>query len=99
MAAIHGIGLGIAAGGLGFLLATLVAFLTGRFGTRLDALAGMVLLAFIALVFGLLSAGIVEGDTTIWNWGAAAAYVWLPASAGILVGGFVGWTAGAPRGG
>ena len=97
MAAAYGLGLGIAVGGLGFVLATLGAFLARRFGTPLDAFAGLALLAFVALVLGLLSAGSVEGTTTIWNWGAVAAFVGLPAAGGTLIGGLVGWTAGARR--
>ena len=99
MAAAFELEVAMVVGGLGFALAAAVAFFARRIGSRAVAAAWMAVLAFVALIFGLLSAGFVDGSTTVWNWGAAASYVWIPAAAAILVGGLLGWTFGARRGG
>ncbi len=97
MAVTFGAQLAIVVGALGFALAALVAFLARRIGSRAVALAWMGVLAFVALVFGALSAGYSDGATTGWYWGEAARYVWLPAGGAILAGAGLGWVAGSRR--
>jgi hypothetical protein len=98
VAVTFGGGLAIAVAALGVGLAALVAFVARRIGSRAVALAWMGVLAFVALVFGALSAGYSDGAAdTRWYWGEAARYVWLPAGAAILAGAALGWAAGARR--
>lgn len=99
MAVTIGAELAIVVGSLGFGLAALVAFLARRIGSPIVALAWMGVLAFVALVFGALSAGYSDGAMSAWYWGEAARYVWLPAGVAILAGAGLGWVAGSRRAG
>ena len=98
MAVTFGAELAVVVGALGFALAALVAVLARRIGSRAVVLAWMGVLAFVALVFGALSAGYSDGASdTRWYWAEAARYVWLPAALAILGGAGLGWTAGPRR--
>ena len=97
MAMMFGAKLAWVVGALAFALAAAVGFLARRIGSRAVVLAWMGVLAFVALVFGLLSAGYVESNQTYWYWGEAARYVWLPAGVAILTGAALGWAAGSRR--
>jgi len=97
VAVIFGAELAWVVGTLGFALAAVVGFLARRIGSRAVAVAWMGVLAFVALVFGLLSAGYADGGATVWDWGASARHVWLPAAIAILAGAGLGWAAGAAR--
>ncbi len=97
MAVTYRMDLALVVGSLGFVLAGVVAFLARRIGSRVVALAWLGVLAFVATVFGLLSAGYSDGAMSAWYWGDAARFVWLPAAVAIAAGAAVGWLAGARR--